>query len=266
MTYAQPSTDPTNVVGRRIGAWFIDLIIYLVIATAIGLALGGAGTENITDFQSGRDAQSFCDQWQEDNNGFCFSSDDGDGNPQATTFKVGGSSLWLPGHFVLYALIQGITGGSLGKLAVGLRVVTEDGRRCGIGRSFLRTILWIADAITCAIPILGGILLVSTKGHRRLGDMAAKTFVVSKEQEGRPVAVPGLTAAAPSPYGSPSYAAAGAGGAWGAQPQGPAPTATPNAEGPTWDGVRNAYIQYDQAQEAWVQWNDTSQSWGPIDQ
>ncbi len=282
MTYAQRHYgDPTDIVGKRIGAWLIDLVIYLAIGTAIGLALGGSASDSKTRGESRRAAQQYCDGQKDEGATVCFVTEEGNGDYQGTTFEVGASSFWLPVHFVAYAVIQGITGASIGKLAVGLRVVTADGRRCGIGRSFLRTVLWVVDAVTCAIPILGGILLLSTKGHRRVGDMAAKTFVVTKEQEGHPVVIPGLTAEAWTPgYGPPAAGGwpagptAGAGWASGGQST-PSGTWAPSAsdatvgsgdDGPTWDPARNAYIQYDRSQSAWVQWDDGAQAWGPISQ
>jgi hypothetical protein len=277
--------DPTNVVGRRIGAWFIDLVIYLIIGIAIGLAFGGGGGAESRELPTSSSAEAFCDTWREDHSGLCFHSSDG-ASTTVTTFETTlASSGWLPAHFVLYSLIQGITGGSIGKLAVGLRVVTADGRRCGIGRSFLRTALWIVDAITCALPIVGGILLLTTKGHRRVGDLVAKTFVVDKAQEGRPVSVPGLTNewSGAGQQGYPAQVGGGwppsspASGGWGAAPGAgpattwappatgaPASTPAPAGDGPTWDAARNAYIQYDRSQGAWVQWDDGAQAWRPI--
>ena len=291
MTYAQPMAgDPTSVVGRRIGAWFIDLVVYLILAVAITAAFGGGGANTVRGFPSDSSASTYCDQWRAEHNGFCFSSADGD-TFTATTLEPTGASFWLPVHFVLYSVLQGITGASLGKMAVGLRVVTADGQRCGLGRSFLRTLLWIVDAITCALPILGGILILSTKGHRRVGDMAAKTFVVPKEAEGSPIAVPGVTAPAAGPgFGAAPYGAGHLGGGWPSDPAAPtgwsgAPSSAPQGtwaptgstdvasatgdttgDGPTWDAARNAYIQYDREQSAWVQWNDDAKSWRPIDQ
>jgi hypothetical protein len=286
--YAQPMADPTSITGRRIGAWVIDLLIYLVIGFAISTAVGASQAENVKrEFSTSTEAEAFCDAWRADNQGFCFHSSDGETATAQTIGIETGGLFWWPLHFLAYAIIQGITGGSLGKLAVGIRVVTADGQICGIGRSLLRTFLWIADAFTCGIPILGGILLLSTKGHRRVGDMAAKTFVVPKEAVGRPVSVPGLTggygtagyAQGYSGYGQQGWPPAGAPGSPGA-PGGPAaggwaaPPATgqpagapaaPTGEGPTWDAARNAYIQYDREQAAWVQWNDEAKAWRPID-
>src|SRR4029079_11025816 len=86
---------------------------------------------------------------------------------------VGGISV---GFYVLnWWLLQGLAGGSIGKLLLGLRVVGCDGRRAGLGRVALRTLLLIVDAGFCWIP--GLVSAFSTKGHRRIGDLAAQTLV-----------------------------------------------------------------------------------------
>ena len=100
----------------------------------------------------------------------------------------------------LYAALQGATGRTPGKAVFGLKVVNEQGGNPGFGRGLVRTLLWIVDGQPCGIPLVGFITGLTTKGHRRVGDMAAKTFVVGKAHSG-PVVVPGLTTAALSPYG-----------------------------------------------------------------
>jgi hypothetical protein len=175
---------------------------------------------------------------------------------------------------------------------VGLRVIRQDGRKAGIGWAALRFVLLFVDSLCCFLP--GAILVFTTKGHRRLGDMAAGTFVVRKDQVGTPPQVPGVTApayAAQVPgYG---YQPQGGPGGWPSSPSAPSgwsapdagasgstwspPASTPGAgtaapaarsggEGPTWDAARNAYIQYDRDQAAWVQWDDGAGAWRPIDQ
>lgn len=278
--YAAPVSDPTNITGRRIGAWSIDLIIYLIAMFALGAAFGRAEIKQYEGVTKGT-AESFCDGYRETQDGVCFVTES-NGEANAIVVENAERSVVLWGiHFLGYVLVQGLAGGSLGKLAVGLRVVDDQGRQAGLGRSFLRTVMWLVDAFTCGLPILGGILMVSTRGHRRLGDMAAGTYVVAKEQMGRPP----MQAIAQSGFGTPgAWGSAGASASasgWGAPPvpsgwgpgaQGSAPSAvapvaeTAGGEGPQWDEARNAYIQYDRDRSAWVQWHDGTQEWRPIDQ
>lgn len=185
---------------------------------------------------------------------------------------------------------QGLTGLTPGKAIFGLRTVDEQGEAPGIGRAFLRWLLWIVDAFPwcCVVPLVGGITMLASTGHRRVGDMAAKTYVVRKEAMGAgPIVVPGkdqppayATAGGPPP---PSGFGPASGGVTppttpGAPPApGSAPTAgpvggddagtsgVPPAGDAQWDPQRNAYIRWDDEQQAWLQYDDGTQAWKPID-
>ena len=79
-------------------------------------------------------------------------------------------------------LMTGLVGATLGKLAVGIRVVkVEDGQKPGLGKSFIRWIIPIVGAVACYI----GALLVYLspfwdKSGRQQGwhDKAAGTMVI----------------------------------------------------------------------------------------
>lgn len=288
MTYAQPQADPTNVVGRRIGAYAIDLVLMALVIAAfvvpVFISALETDTTGVIDCTTG---SSFDDErFDENSPAFCF--DDGDDVRYVPQDEEGTLTAQVYGiAFLVQALnllvLQGLTGASLGKLILGLRVIRTDGRKAGIGWAALRWILLFVDSFCFFLP--GAILVFVTKGHRRLGDMAAGTFVVRKEHVGAPPQVPGVTGPATwAPTGG-GYGAA-PGGSWPAgpaapggwtPPAGPTPpsstwapggdaAAAPSGEGPTWDGARNAYIQYDRDRSAWVQWDDTTKEWRPIDQ
>jgi uncharacterized RDD family membrane protein YckC len=109
---------------------------------------------------------------------------------------------------VVFVLWQGLSGLTVGKALTGLRTVDENGQVPGIGRALVRTVLWIVDSQPCGIPLVGFFSGLTTTGHRRVGDMAAKTYVVRKADAGRPVVVPGATPAygVPTGYGAqPGY-------------------------------------------------------------
>jgi uncharacterized RDD family membrane protein YckC len=291
-SYATGPADPTDVVGLRIGGWIIDLVVYFGLLIAFTAITGGVEATTYTALNE-ESAESYCATWEEFNDGICFVSEDSDGF-SAQTIEGGpaGLAFWL-GHLVVYALIQGVAGGSLGKLAVGLRVVDENGKVAGIGRSFVRTIAWILDALTCGLPIIGGVMLVSTKGHRRLGDMIAGTYVVKKSSVGQPVSGAMDTSAPAAGWGAPpapGWPPAGPGAAATGNPWNPSGPANPSVsgppvggppstgspfpastgaaqgDGPTWDPARNTYIQYDRDRGEWLQWDDGQQSWVPISQ
>ena len=139
----------------------------------------------------------------------------------------------------------------------------------------MRWLLWIADGFPYFLPLVGFIVGLTTVGHRRVGDMVAKTFVVRSSAVGAPIVVPGLTAPAPPT----TYADAGT---WGSEappwtatgaPADPAASGwaapgaaspTPSADGPQWDAARNTYIQWDPAQSRWLQWDESERTWSVI--
>lgn len=231
--------DPTSVIGRRIGAWAVDVLLVLVLA-------GGAGA--IVWFSSATliegAGNNFCDQIQDTYPDF--------GDPLVEAYDVGYSCLQINSDAyvasnddtgrafmvgILIALliplnlflVQGLTGASVGKHLVGLRVVRESGQIAGFGWNALRTLLLLAT-FTCGIVLMPAELIVAavTKRHQRVGDMAAGTYVVRKASVGTPIAEPGWAGVAPT---------TAPGAAWGAGPAAAPPpaatwgTATP---APTW--------------------------------
>lgn len=298
-----PPSDPTDVVGKRVLAWIIDAVIYVVVSFGISAAIGGGSSVESHDLSSSAQTpEAFCTMWRETHNGYCSYS-----GTTATTFANSDITRILIPFLVLFAIycvVQGLLGGSLGKLAMGLRIVKSDGTQAGIGASFLRTFMWIVDAITCSIPLVGLITMMTTKGHRRVGDMAASTYVVRQEQVGHPVFLPGdpgygyygfsgqhdvytgQPGATPygqpgqPPYGQPGQPPFGQpGSAPYGQPEQPgqpgyfdqpttavSPTTdgTYEADKPTWDDARNTYIQFDSERNAWLEFDQTSQTWKPI--
>lgn len=299
MTYAQHTADPTNVVGRRIGAYAIDLLLMVLLAGAIivpvflsALETAPAGTVDCETDSSFDGDTTFDQSPNASDRSFCF--DDGDEVRYIPVDEEGSITAQAYGIvFGIQALnlvvLQGLTGASLGKAMVGLRVIRQDGQKAGIGWAALRWLLLFVDSLCFFLP--GVVLVFVTKGHRRIGDMAASTFVVRKESVGTQPQVPGVTAPAWPVGGQPGYQGAQGQvpGGWPAGPAAPAgwagpPTgqagtwapsdaATPadagggaGGEGPTWDAARNAYIQYDRDASAWVQWSDDAGQWRPIDQ
>jgi uncharacterized RDD family membrane protein YckC len=86
-------------------------------------------------------------------------------------------------------LLQGLTGASVDMFVTGARVVKPDGSRPGIGRAFVRNLLWIVDGINLILPI-GLWVAMFSRGHRRIGDMVANTYVVKSRFAGYPVRLP----------------------------------------------------------------------------
>jgi len=303
VTYAAPATDETAVLGRRFVAFLIDLALVWGIAIAFAVpafnsnaqtlpasqyecATSGEGTDFRIDVTS-----SICVELGDE----IRFVPDGDSGSVTGVFYGVLAAVFAANHI----LLQGVTGGTIGKLLLGLRVVRQDtGQIAGILKCFIRGLVSIVDFACCYL--IGGIMVLATKGHRRLGDMAGGTLVVSAKSVGHPPSVPGLTTGYGTPaygaqpgYGAPGYPPPGgqapgwgvppAQGTWappatgpGAPPAGPAgpvsggpaPTdpAAGGGDGPIWDEARNTYIQYDTNVGAWLQWDDQTNAWKPIDQ
>lgn len=236
-------------MGLRVAAFAIDVGVILVLS--LGIMLGaffsmaerapssvvrcantgfdlGAASDPATD-SSGDALPQFCVQDGDD----VLFVPVADENTFAATFYLAGFLLGVLDLVVL----QGITSASLGKTLVGLRVVRPDGRPAGVGRALVRYVLLAIDAGCCFI--IGVATSFTTPGHRRVGDMAADTLVVSKN------------APAPAP----------AAGGW-PRPQSDDPSA--GGDGPFWDADRDTYIQYDRPSNRWLEWHEASGTWVPI--
>ncbi|MFN8039130.1 MAG: RDD family protein [Acidimicrobiales bacterium] len=256
--------DPTAVMGRRYLAFIIDDILLTVVVGAVA-----ALTVQYTEVPFGLSCSSLR------NSALCFSN----GN---TTYLVEQADLvwayvaWGVYVVLVFWLLQGLTGASPGKAICGIRTVRADGRPCGVGRAVVRSVLLVVDLIGCVVPLVGPITAGVSKGHKRVGDMAAGTFVVGKAAVGTPVVVPGAAAPVATPaYGAPqTYGAPGAYGAPAAGPQ-PAPTApaapaapaagpagSPPAPDAQWDPQRGTWVRWDGAQ--WTAHDAASGSWRPI--
>jgi uncharacterized RDD family membrane protein YckC len=256
MAYGPPPTfDPTNVMGRRIGAWVIDALIPTVIALVVGWAIFSGSATKFT-----AEPQGFCSEVhlqqpgtacvQLGNDVYVGTSDDAH-----HALEIGGL-IYLVGAVNLF-LVQGLTGAAIGKHMLGLRVVRADGSLVGFGWNALRTLLLAVDQFFCALP--GIITAGVTHPHRRVGDFAAGTFVVAKESVGTPIGVMAGASAYPPPWtppggpvgwgpppgGEPQWGAPQSGAPqWGApvpgwgspqpQPPGQAPTPSGPAAAPTW--------------------------------
>ena len=252
-------TDPTAVFGRRVLAVLIDAALILV--PVIMLITSTFEYHDIDDLPVS--AQEFCDSFEDETGGICVGTEDIDDRVYFSDGDTGPSTaLYWGATFGLLVLLQGFTGWTIGKLVTGIRLVGEDGGRPGFVKALVRWLLWIVDGFPYFLPLVGFIVGLTTVGHRRVGDMVAKTFVVRSSAAGSPIVVPGLTAPPPPAgggWGTPPPDATGASAGWG-EAIDPAPTAS----GPKWDEARGTYIQWDPAQGVWMQWNEGLKTWSPI--
>lgn len=80
-----------------------------------------------------------------------------------------------------HVLLEGYSGRTVGKAAVGIAVVSDDGSKCSYRAAAIRTGLRFVDALPAAYLVgLLGILL--TEQRQRLGDLAANTVVVRTDE------------------------------------------------------------------------------------
>jgi uncharacterized RDD family membrane protein YckC len=155
-------------------------------------------------------------------------------------YTAGWSSSWVlyvvPVAYALLVstLVQGLTGATPGKLAFGLRVIGADGGRPGVRRAFVRTLLLVVDNLGCGLPLVGLVTALVSTGHRRVGDMAARTFVVDRHDTGRAVELPQATPPVTAPLPPP---------------------------GPQWDPARQAYVLWDPARRRWLVHDPARQQW-----
>lgn len=293
MAYPMLHHDPTAVVGRRIWAYVLDGIIgFIVTAPFLYMAINAQVDRQhfATEDQASRVCNTINDKTFGTNDsepstdpfgttGFSQNSEQPLCIPFGTTAytmsgkdltraqrQAGLANVLIP--LLNLVILQGLTGASVGKWLLGLRVVKPDGSQAGVGACAIR---WLVLFIDSACFLIGLLTMTNSKGHRRLGDMAANTFVVRTADLGRPILIPGLLLH--------SQVAAGAAAMPAAPVVPPPPHASlgalppevmsgnpPTADGPHWDQARNTYIRYDRDASAWLEWDAAGVRWIPISQ
>jgi uncharacterized RDD family membrane protein YckC len=138
-----PATAIGQSVGIRAGATIIDIVIFWVFSFIIAIFTG-------------------------ETSGAGFS-----------TGTLGSCLIGIVG-IAYYVVMETMYGGTVGKLALGLKVVKEDGSAPDWQTSIIRTLLRIVDGLF--FYLIGAILVWTSPTNQRLGDKVAKTFVVKKDQ------------------------------------------------------------------------------------
>ena len=162
------SADATNVLGRRVIAHCIDLLLlFFIIAALLGSQL---------KFHDGV-SEDFCDSYDKNQCMVVVGS--------AIVYPDGwfnSASYVMLGYWTLVGVIEGATGAFLGKRITRVRVVAREGGRPGPLRGAVRGALMFVDSSLC---FLIGLLLVATSRPRmRLGDRWARTLVVAEDTAG----------------------------------------------------------------------------------
>ena len=79
--------------------------------------------------------------------------------------------------FAYFIVLEGLYGQTLGKKAMGIVVVNDDGSDSTVVGSLVRNVLRIVDALPF-LYLLGIVAILLTDGNQRVGDLAASTYVV----------------------------------------------------------------------------------------
>ncbi len=172
------------MLGRRYGAFFIDAAICTIAFLLFFFPFATQRTRAETlrlpgcHVSASDSSQVSCD------NRFVFQINDTVYETNAGAV-LGLSALFT---FLYFAVMEGLTGGSLGKHLTGTRVVTQSGARPGLWPAGVRWLLFVIDG-PLTLFLCGIITSSVSRGHRRLGDMAAGTYVVGRDDAGHPVVI-----------------------------------------------------------------------------
>lgn len=83
------------------------------------------------------------------------------------------------GWFIYMTLMEGLTGASVGKRAMKIRVVSMDGSPVQLEAALIRNALRILDGFPYIVPYLVGAMVArNSPMKQRLGDLVAETVVV----------------------------------------------------------------------------------------
>lgn len=140
------SAPRVNVIGRRVLATIVDLLLFsvlsFVLSSMAGTASGGGGSVSL----------SLDGAW---------------------------ALLFFVLVFGYYMVMEGRWGQTVGKMLLGIKVVRAGTDEApGLGKAAIRTLLRFVDGLF--FYLVAFVAAVASTNNRRLGDMAAGTLVVHK--------------------------------------------------------------------------------------
>jgi uncharacterized RDD family membrane protein YckC len=158
----EPGTDPTAVLGPRIGAAVVDLLIIFVVQLPGAVLSGYIGVTAAIVRGEPVDPQRL--------------------SSSLTALLLGSFAVGLAVSFLLDAVLVALRGRTPGMMLCKVRVVRTDGTAPGWGAAIVRWLLWFPLVAFCGLlwPIVELIVCAVTRAHRRVGDFAAGTLVVGE--------------------------------------------------------------------------------------
>ncbi len=88
-------------------------------------------------------------------------------------------SVFLLIFIIYFSTLEWLTGQTIGKKLIGIRVVGQgDYENPSFIAALVRNVLRYVDYIPYLFPVIGVLLMLTTKKRQRLGDLVAKTYVV----------------------------------------------------------------------------------------
>lgn len=155
--FPQFAEIPGATFGIRAGGQIIDMLVHFMLATVggviAGIALAIMQATGMTD-----------EGWAQRM---------GEVNAFGFIFGIITSTIY-------HTLSEGIMGASIGKLILGLRVVREDGRPCGLLPALIRSAAFVVDSFFFGIPAYNS--MQESIRAQRYGDKWAHTVVVRKDE------------------------------------------------------------------------------------
>ena len=109
--------------------------------------------------------------------GYLVAVGTGQTNEEGFNLKGGPAFLWIGIGLAYFIVMEATRGATLGKLAMRLKVVKQDGAPMDWQASVVRNVLRLIDGFL--FYLVGAIVVWISKSRQRLGDMAAHTIVVS---------------------------------------------------------------------------------------
>lgn len=132
------------MMGRRIAAALLDFVLLALVFVGLALLIGDTSATG--------------------------------GSAQAR-LGGGGTLLFVAISLLYYFLLELSKGQTVGKMALGIRVASDEGGRASAGQVAARTLLRIVDSLP-VLYLVGLIVALTTSKRQRIGDLAAHTRVV----------------------------------------------------------------------------------------